>query len=400
MEELMINSVAHTDSICNDNLETKPKGKGGRPRKQPIAPIINGFSTCIAQTTYFKVPTVFVDIIAAIDNLAELKVVMYILRHTWGFSDFEASRRITIDEFMHGRKKTDGTRMDNGTGLSKSAVSDGLERAIKHGFVECFIDDRDRARVKHYYRPRMLNEGSIKSEPPRPEKSGLNQSTFPVRCFEEDDAYPGQLESQYPHTEETTQGAIQQEPNYLEQYPEDYDPHAGTIFSPNYRSPEQKIFASEAELKTTAEAVKNYTDGSLKTHRSKERTIEPTLRTKDIRNVHPSLNLEEAIRYLPQADQLPKPKAKSPAFIRNMISDFSQDLGDHDHVLSNTAQAANLYRSSGMSEEAFIQALYDAREAAKKATKIKHLNSHGNPNRMPYFFRCLSRASNPQETAI
>jgi hypothetical protein len=71
------------------------------------------------------------------------------------------------------------------------------------------------------------------------------------------------------------------------------------------------------------------------------------------------------------------------------MTDFSRDLGDHDHIPSNIGQAAKIFRQSGVSEETFIQALYDAREAAKKATQIKHLNSYGNPNRMPYFFRCL-----------
>jgi len=34
--------------------------------------------------------------------------VLYILRHTWGFQD--TSKRITSDEFEHGRKRIDGTR--------------------------------------------------------------------------------------------------------------------------------------------------------------------------------------------------------------------------------------------------------------------------------------------------
>jgi hypothetical protein len=103
---------------------------------------------------------------------------------------------------------------------------------------------------------------------------------------------------------------------------------------------------------------------------------------------------------VPEGDQLPKIKQKSPAFIRNMLTDFSRDLGDHEHVPSNIAQAAKLYRTSGMNEEAFLQALYDARATAKRATQIKHLNSQGRQNRMPYFFRCLASVQLPSSSAV
>ena len=385
---MISNSVAQIDHTFNDNLETKPRRKGGRPRKQPITQLINGFPAHIAESSYFNVPVVFVDVIAAIDNLAELKVVMYILRHTWGFREYNSPKRITIDEFVNGRKKADGTRMDLGTGLCEKAVLQGLQRAIAHGFVACYVDNRDQARVKHYYQLRMQEE-----------QTGP-ESTEVVTTFEETsnsnaeeqytESYTDQTEDNYPE---------QLEDNSAEQEAE-YDPYAGTIFSKNYQAPEQKIFVSETGITTSADLNNNQCRPEYYPVRSENRTVEPTLRTNDIRMAPTSLNLEEAIRFLPTPDQLPKPKAKSPAFIRNIMTDFSRDLGDHDHIPSNIGQTAKLYRRSGLTEEAFIQALYDAREAAKKATQIRHLNSYGNPNRMPYFFRCLARALNPQETTI
>jgi hypothetical protein len=317
------------------------------------------------------------DIIAAIDNLAELKVVQYIMRHTWGFREFEKPTRLTTDELMHGRFKKDGTRMDSGTGLSKSAVLDGVDRAVKHGFIECFIDDHDRARVQHYYRLKTQSEES----PEQPEI---------VTTFEQSP----ETSSEEVVTKEVPTVTFTED-TYPEQDTEEYDPYADTVFSKNYQAPEQKIFVSEDEPTTTSVVVDNYIGGSKQLHRTQYRTEELTLRTKEIRNVHPSENIEDAIRYLPGVDQLPKQKAKSPAFIRNMISSFSQDLGDMDHIFSNVSQAARIYRASEVTEEDFMQALYDARALAKKATQIKHLNSHGNPNRMPYFFRCLTGALRP-----
>ncbi len=102
---------------------------------------------------YFMMPNEWTDITAGIESLAELKVVEYVLRHTWGFHEFGICKTISIDEFMHGRKKDEGkSRMDRGTGLkSDRSVKDGLKLAIAHGYLICTIDESDQARIKKSY---------------------------------------------------------------------------------------------------------------------------------------------------------------------------------------------------------------------------------------------------------
>ena len=93
------------------------------------------------------------DLIAAlplVDTVGEMKVILYILRHTWGYHDTE--KKITLDEFEHGRKRKDGTRLDGGTGLSRTTIADGLSRAEKHGFIEITVDDHDLGRIQKIYR--------------------------------------------------------------------------------------------------------------------------------------------------------------------------------------------------------------------------------------------------------
>ena len=88
------------------------------------------------EKNYFPMPNEWIDICARIDNLAELKVIQYVLRHTWGFREYGITKTISVDEFMKGRKRHDGTRMDNGTGLkSDRSVKDGIRAAIKHGYL-------------------------------------------------------------------------------------------------------------------------------------------------------------------------------------------------------------------------------------------------------------------------
>lgn len=107
------------------------------------------------QSNYFRMPNQWIELQVGITSLAELKVILYILRHTWGFHEYEKPRHITTDEFIHGRKKKDGSRYDSGTGLSNRSVIDGLRKAVKDGFLVVETDDRDKARIKKKYRLHM-----------------------------------------------------------------------------------------------------------------------------------------------------------------------------------------------------------------------------------------------------
>ena len=125
-------------------------------------PVFDGFSR--PTQNYFRVPNEWIDISAGIKNISELKVVQYILRHTWGYQEFGIAKRITIDEFIAGRKRRDGSRIDSGTGLSEQSVRNGLTAALDDGLIEEFIDDSDRARVKKFYSLRMRPEPGIEDE--------------------------------------------------------------------------------------------------------------------------------------------------------------------------------------------------------------------------------------------
>jgi hypothetical protein len=124
----------------------------------------------IPRQNWFKMPNNWTDITAAIGSIAELKVVEYVLKHTWGYQEYGVRKRITNDEFMHGRRRKDGTRIDKGTGLSKPSVIAGLKAAVEKGLLIEEVDDSDKARVKKYYCLRMVpglqNGVETDNEPP------------------------------------------------------------------------------------------------------------------------------------------------------------------------------------------------------------------------------------------
>src|SRR5919107_3599996 len=138
-----------------------------RPRERTSFP---GFDR--PESNFFRMPNSWTDITAEIDNIAELKVVEYILRHTWGYQEYDIKKHITIDEFVNGRRRQDGSRMDRGTGLSERAVYDGLRKAVGNGLIEEEIDDSDRSRVKKFYSLRM-REGVAEEATPQSLRSGV-----------------------------------------------------------------------------------------------------------------------------------------------------------------------------------------------------------------------------------
>ena len=123
-----------------------------------------GFSK--PEANFFRLPNEWTDITARITSLAEMKLVEYVLKHTWGYSEFDMVKKITTDEFMSGRKKKDGTRIDIGTGLSKPSVIAGLKSAVEHGLLTEEVDDSDKARIKKFYKLKMRNP----TEEDEPEK--------------------------------------------------------------------------------------------------------------------------------------------------------------------------------------------------------------------------------------
>lgn len=116
------------------------------------------------ESNFHPIPNEWIDVIARMTTLAEVKVVNYLLRHTWGFQERDIPLHVTVDEFVNGRvvskeiAKIKGYpiregkhRMDLGTQLSDKSVRNGLQEAIKRGLVIEYVNNRDKARIDKYY---------------------------------------------------------------------------------------------------------------------------------------------------------------------------------------------------------------------------------------------------------
>lgn len=129
--------------------------------------VFSGFPTCL-DDGFTPFPNAWFDIIMQIDNVAELKVVLYVARHTWGYQDRdgerERSKKIALDEFAHGRKRRNGSRIDGGTRLAMSTIQEGLKKAIAHEYLIFTADYSDLGRVKKYYGLKLIEEDEENEE--------------------------------------------------------------------------------------------------------------------------------------------------------------------------------------------------------------------------------------------
>lgn len=112
--------------------------------------VFPGFWHPDEQQGFTQLPHELIEVMHKMSD-SELRVVLYIFRHTWGYQEFDKLKKLTIDEIMNGRMRKDKTRMDNGTGLSDRGVKNGIEQALKHGYIVCEVDDSDLGRIKKHY---------------------------------------------------------------------------------------------------------------------------------------------------------------------------------------------------------------------------------------------------------
>lgn len=118
--------------------------------------MFQGFSD--PDRNYVDLPLDLITALPLIDTLAEMKVVIYVLRHTWGYREYDEGKKITLDEFEHGRKRRDGTRIDPGIGMVKNSILSGIGRAVDHGFLQVETDESDKARIEKFYSLRMFKD--------------------------------------------------------------------------------------------------------------------------------------------------------------------------------------------------------------------------------------------------
>lgn len=83
--------------------------------------------------TYTSVPDVIFDELAPDSTEAELRVLLYIVRRTFGFK--KTSDAISLTQMVAGIRTRDGRVLDRGTGLSRRGVMKGCAGLVERGII-------------------------------------------------------------------------------------------------------------------------------------------------------------------------------------------------------------------------------------------------------------------------
>ncbi len=173
------------------------------PRPSSPVPDWPGFDL----PAYTQTPDAIFDVWLPHLSGAELKVLLYIVRHTFGYR--KDADNISISQFLHGIEKLDGTGwQDHGTGLSQPAITAAVRRLVALGLVTA-TRQTARSGGDAPTRYSLIMRGSKESLHPRPKKVRTGgqlraaQGAKPVRTQETIQQTEGQEEPARVATGET-----------------------------------------------------------------------------------------------------------------------------------------------------------------------------------------------------
>ncbi len=110
------------------------------------------------EPAYTQVPDIILDQMMADLGEAELKVLLYIVRRTLGFK--KQRDMISLDQLVHGIRRTDGEQLDRGTGLSRSAVRRGITDLLARRLIIAYQNmDPYRGQTPTTYGLRWAGQG-------------------------------------------------------------------------------------------------------------------------------------------------------------------------------------------------------------------------------------------------
>jgi hypothetical protein len=287
----------------------------------------------IAAPAYTQTPDEVFDWIMAYLKGAELKVLLYIVRRTFGFK--KAADAISIDQLCNGIVRRDGRRLDLGTGLKRPTVLTAL-RSLREKNLIVSLQQYDAASGS---RPTVYALNMRAGDGARaPLRLSRDEQTGEYRSGD-----PGVHQNIPPGMPLKTPGALPQDGGVDRAVPREYA--AGDPQETDDQETENQQTETSKTSKATPIEKKDGDGGRLYS-----------------------------------------------TYISQVIADFSKLLHDGAHERSNRTRAMRLWAASGLDEETFVDILQEARAIAQ-ARPVEREAADGSPegtkNRMPYYFRVV-----------
>ncbi|MBV9282501.1 MAG: replication protein [Chloroflexi bacterium] len=376
---------------------------------------------------YTQVPDQLFDEHLAYLSGAELKVLLYVVRRTFGFK--RDSDNISLSQMLRGITTKDGRYLDHGVGLSKPTLLTALRslqeknlltterrRSVERGdeptVYRLRITGQDRGQNTIHPVVKKFDQGGGKEISPGPWSKNLTTQETVLQETVRQDTDPSNVrkantrkkkrqgERIDPAAGESTPGieTPMSEPRegagpsgtgslldgMGESHPPLQEAHGAPPSSARTKLPERGSQDKEGEAATIA--------------------YQPPLRVAPESRrggfaaigdlLHQNTQKQGSVGRLARQRAYPEDRQQVLAFIQ----DFAIEFGDEAPLPSSVSRAYNLYQSSGIPIAAFVSFLYEARAMTKEhsASVKKVRRGKAGPfgpdkNKMPYFFEVLER---------
>jgi hypothetical protein len=342
------------------------------------------------------VPDVVFDRLLVRLGEAELKALLYIIRRTFGFK--KDRDPISFNQFLRGITTRDGTVLDGGCGVKdRTTLSKALKSLESKGIVlsEKGTDERgENATTVYRLRFRSVNELG-KSVPEASSKGVVGIAHHPSMNH-----LPPVVGNPYPQETALQQTEINisniRNVNRNVDKFEETKPRSRTSATETDRRTQTN--GVPGQVRSVGEVIAGSAVGrTIETRRPRvgARRDEETVTSDEVGSVRsgrgattPSAPGRGRPRQVPQQDEVYQ-------VIQAYIADFSRELNDRAPLRSSTTRAYNLYKRSGLDQDAFIAQLYAARAIVKeRAATIRTSgadNATGFPvkHRAGYYFAVL-----------
>lgn len=347
---------------------------------------------------------------------AELKVLLYIIRRTFGFK--KDSDNISLSQLLYGITTHAGQQLDRGTGLSKQAIVVALRGLAEKNLI---IPERRSSPEKGHeatnYRLNVLTHPSLEirqglsKNQTRLVKKVDTQETVRQKTVRQETEDSSKREIQL-STESNLKGGLGggtiTSQSQLPEAPQEIRPAKNqspptsrkSVHGPSADillalpgSPSQDALSPDANVGTAAKAPTSppgfSSVGQVIARRQATSNNAPQGDSRPRRTAAKSTAVLEdpnSVAGRKKAQERPqKPRGRFLAtpYLDRVIEEFSRlELRDPEHVNSNLRQARNLLVASGKEEDDFVyNFVYKARAQTRASANVN--------NRGAYFFTCL-----------
>jgi hypothetical protein len=289
--------------------------------------------------TTTQVPDEVFDVLMPTLSGAELKVLLYICRRTFGFR--KESDDIALSQLTSGITTRDGRVLDSGTGLARHSVINALKSLEEQGvIIATRHSSAERGHEATTYELRFLAGVTPWC------KKVTSPSAIPELALVSK-LHPQQTVLQQTVEQETDVSNIRMAP-----------PTA------NLRSPEELSRNGATAVSATRELESSTTEALSSVSVTSESSAPAEVEYNEARRV-----------------------------VLAYVTDIARELGDRASLRSSTTRATNILRASGRSLDDFAELMLQARaQTQERSAAIRSARIPGEKRvRMAYFFACLEK---------